>query len=430
MIADAVDRIYDSAVFLGDNTFNGGIVAISAAGTTTSDTSSFEGCSNGAFTFTLATPPQQPYTINYTIGGSATNGVDYQNIPSSVTIPAGQTSVTVPIIPLQDGITEPLETVTITYQAPCGPISYTINIRNVDPLVVSAGPDQTICNGNGPVNLSALATGGIPPYTYTWNNGGGNSANISVNPAITTTYTVTATSTCPNTTATDQVVVNVNPIPTATFTTNAPQCPGSPVTVTYTGTATPNAIYNWTFTGSSSTSGSGQSVQATYTNSGPFNIDLTVTENGCTSPVNTVPISIYPQPTSTIAASTPVCVNGNSLISFTGTQLQNAQYNWNFDGGQIVGGSGPGPYQIAWATPGTKNVTLTVVANGCTSVQTTYQVVVNPIPTSTFTVTSPLCTNAGGPITYTGTGVVNATYAWGFDNGTVNLRFWPGPLRC
>lgn len=428
MIADAFDGIYDSGVFLGDNTFNGGIVAISANGTTVNDTSSFEGCSNGAFTFTLATAPQQPFTVNYTVGGTATNGVDYQAIPTSVTIPAGQTSVTVPIIPTQDGIAEPMETVTITYQAPCGPITTTINIQNVNPFTVVAGPDQTICNGNGPANITALATGGIPPYTYTWNNGAGSGSSVNVNPANTTTYTVTATSSCPNTTATDQVVVNVNPIPTATFTTNAPQCPGSPVTVTYNGTAQANATYNWTFTGSSNVTGSGQGpYQVTYANGGNYNIGLTVTENNCTSQVNTQAITIHPQPTSTIAASTPVCEGGSSLISFTGTQLQGAQYNWNFDGGQVIGGSGPGPYQVTWNTPGTKNVTLDVIANGCNSGQTVFQVVVNPIPTSVFTVTTPLCINAGGPITYTGTGTNGATYAWDFDNGVVASGTNQGP---
>ncbi|UPT66951.1 MAG: choice-of-anchor L domain-containing protein [Sphingobacteriales bacterium JAD_PAG50586_3] len=429
-IADAFDGIYDSGVFLGDNTFNGGIVAISANGTTTNDTSSFEGCSNGAFTFTLANAPQQPFTVNYTVGGTATNGVDYQNIPSSVTIPAGQTSVTVPIIPTQDGIAEPMETVTITYQAPCGPITTTVNIQNVNPFTVIGGADQSICNGNGPATITASASGGLPPYTYTWNNGGGSGSSISVNPAVTTTYTVTATSSCPNTTATDQVVVNVSPIPTATFITNAPQCPGSPVTVTYNGTAGPNATYNWTFTGSTSVTGSGQGpYQVTYANSGNYTIGLAVTENNCPSLVNTVPITIHPQPTSTIAGSTPVCTNGNSLISFSGTQLQGAQYNWNFDGGQVVGGSGPGPYQIAWNTPGTKNVTLNVTANGCNSGPTVFQVVVNPLPTSTFTVTTPLCIDAGGPITYTGTGTNGATYAWDFDSGVVASGTNQGPYN-
>ncbi len=428
-IADAFDGVYDSGVFLGDNTFNGGIVAISANGSTVSDTSSFEGCSNGAFTFTLATPPQQPFTVNYTVGGTATNGTDYQLIPNSVVIPAGQTSVTVPVIPIQDGISEGLETVTITYQAPCGPVSTTINIRNVDPLVVVASPDQPICAGFGPVQISALATGGIPPYTYTWNNGGGSGTPVTVNPAVTTTYTVTATSSCPNTVATDQVVVTVNPIPTATFTTNAPQCPGSPVTVTYNGTATPNGTYTWAFPGSSSSSGTGQNMQVTYNTSGNYNISLTVTENNCVSPLNTQAISIYPQPTSTIAASTPVCTNGSSLVSFTGTQIPGAQYTWNFDGGQIIGGSGPGPYQIAWNTPGTKNITLDVTANGCISGQTVFQVVVNPIPTSTFTVTTPLCTDAGGPITYTGTGTGNATYVWDFDSGVIASGTNQGPYN-
>lgn len=418
-IADAADGIFDSAVFLGDNTFNGGIVSVSASGTTNSDTSSYEGCSPAFLTFTLPNTLQQNFTVNYTIGGTAQNGVDYNQIPTSVVIPAGQTSVQLNITSIADGVPEGVETVTITYQAPCGPIVTTIYIRDVVPLTVVASPDVSICNGSGAVGLTAQASGGLPPYNYVWSNGGGSGSSIQVNPAQTTTYTVTATSFCPGQ-ATDQVTVTVSAIPTSTFT-STQACQGSPATVTYTGSAQPNATYNWTFAGSSNVTGSGQGpMQVTYANPGIYNATLSVTENGCTSVITTVPITINPTPASTFAATSPLCVGGNSIVAFNGTQLQNANYTWNFDGGSIVGGSGPGPYQISWATAGTKNITLNVSAAGCNSVQTTVPVTVYAIPTSTFTLQGPICEGSAAALVYTGTADTSAaTFAWNLGGGTV-----------
>jgi len=42
-------------------------------------------------------------TISYTIGGSATNGVDYVPLPGTVTIPAGQRRALITVVPLDDG---------------------------------------------------------------------------------------------------------------------------------------------------------------------------------------------------------------------------------------------------------------------------------------------------------------------------------------
>jgi hypothetical protein len=44
--------------------------------------------------------------VNYTVGGTATNGVDYTTIPGSITIPAAQTTATQVIAPLQDNVVE------------------------------------------------------------------------------------------------------------------------------------------------------------------------------------------------------------------------------------------------------------------------------------------------------------------------------------
>ena len=75
------------------------------------------------------------------------------------------------------------------------------------PPITSIGPDITICSGaNTP--LTAAASGGTAPYTFSWDNGLGNGANKVVSPAATTVYTVTVTSAA-SCTSTAQVTVTV-----------------------------------------------------------------------------------------------------------------------------------------------------------------------------------------------------------------------------
>lgn len=81
---------------------------------TASDHSAAEPADNGAFTLTRAGSTASALVVNYTITGTATNGSDYQTLTTSATIPAGQSSVTIPINVINDSTGESDETVTLT----------------------------------------------------------------------------------------------------------------------------------------------------------------------------------------------------------------------------------------------------------------------------------------------------------------------------
>jgi hypothetical protein len=53
-----------------------------------------------------------------------------------------------------------------------------------------------------------------------------------------------------------------------------------------------------------------------------------------------------------------------TYVSYQGNAPNTATFTWNFDGGIIISGSGPGPYYIKWDTLGIKTVTLNVYYNG------------------------------------------------------------------
>jgi hypothetical protein len=52
-------------------------------------------------------------TVNYDIGGTATNGVDYVTLPGSVTVPAGRRTAQIVVRPIDDDLAEGVETVVL-----------------------------------------------------------------------------------------------------------------------------------------------------------------------------------------------------------------------------------------------------------------------------------------------------------------------------
>ena len=69
------------------------------------------GQAKGAFKVTRTGSKTAPLTVLYTLGGSASNGADYQALSGSVTIPAGAIATTFNVTPVNDTLDEANETV-------------------------------------------------------------------------------------------------------------------------------------------------------------------------------------------------------------------------------------------------------------------------------------------------------------------------------
>ncbi|MFN4124063.1 MAG: gliding motility-associated C-terminal domain-containing protein [Flavobacteriales bacterium] len=272
--------------------------------------------------------------------------------------------------------------------------------------------------------------------TFTWNFDGGTIVSGSgqgpyqVSWATPGTKNVTLTVTtagCQPGTFSQQV--EVIPLPTSTFTIPNQTCQSQNTTIQYTGNAT-GGNFNWNFGGGTVVSGTGAGpYEISWDTPGSKTITLTVTVGGCVSTQTTQNITVNPSPSSTFSVSGNVCVGTNATITYTGTAIPGATYNWNFNGGTIVSGTGAGPYQVNWANAGNQTVTLTVTGNGCTSQLTTQSLTVFPIPSSTFTLPVNVCAGANATITYNGSAGTGATYNWNFGGGTIISGSGQGPYQ-
>ncbi len=84
------------------------------------DAFAVEGDSTGSFVFSRDGSLTAPLEIGYSVTGSATAGSDYATLAGSVTIPTGMNSISVPIVPFKDALTESTESVTVTLGSVAG----------------------------------------------------------------------------------------------------------------------------------------------------------------------------------------------------------------------------------------------------------------------------------------------------------------------
>lgn len=184
VIADIQTANRNSAVFLKENSFVQENVLGAETQTINADGVALEGCVRGSFAFQYGETSTQDRTINFTIGGSAVNGVDYAFLDNYITIPAGETSGTVYIDAFSDGLTEGPETIELIYTSGvCGGLdTVLLTINDSQPINFTLSETNLSCFGDNSGEILVDATGGFPPYTYYVTYPDGNLVTTTSNP--------------------------------------------------------------------------------------------------------------------------------------------------------------------------------------------------------------------------------------------------------
>ncbi|MEM7370588.1 MAG: hypothetical protein AAF587_18395, partial [Bacteroidota bacterium] len=199
-------------------------------------------------------------------------------------------------------------------------------------------------------------------------------------------------------------------------------CSGQSTLLTTNFASQPGYTFVWTPGGS--TSPTPQVSPATTTTYTVVATDPT----GCTAN-GSVTVTVNQQPTSNFNVPLQVCELEATNITYTGNASLFATYLWDFGSPDILLGSGPGPYQATWNTPGTQTISLTVIENGCVSSPTSIQINIGQIPTASFATPSSVCEGDIAQITYTGNSPSSSSYAWTFGGGTVLSGGGQGPYQ-
>lgn len=236
-IADAGDQIYDSGIFLEANSLASYAplemdVDLEKNGYGDGETMA-EGCETATVTV-RRTHVGESLTIPVVITGSATEGIDYENIPNEITFAPGVSEVVFSFEIFGDDLDEGLEDLKIelNHPDPCGEdnfVSVELAIQDVDPLEVNVPDISLHCPGDE-VEIEVEVSGGLPDYVYDWDIGG-SEPSILVSPTSTTTYTVTVVDDCIGdpVTASGTVLVPIYlPLGVSTSPDTSVLCPNTP----------------------------------------------------------------------------------------------------------------------------------------------------------------------------------------------------------
>lgn len=218
-VANAVDGILDSGVFLEANSFTSNVVDIAIqAGASLSDSTLIANCTEGIIYFTRpSNQTNDTLVIFYETSGDAIQGVDYNYLSQgdSIVFLPGMDTVIVFITPTNGGPQGSPLSLTVTAQTitDCGDTIYASGTvwLLLEPEFSTSAFDTIIKCRNDEVMVWGNVTGGFPPYSFEWEDGQiGNQATFPVNQENGNYYfTFTATDQC-GFTVSDSALVELN----------------------------------------------------------------------------------------------------------------------------------------------------------------------------------------------------------------------------
>jgi PKD repeat protein len=148
--------------------------------------------------------------------------------------------------------------------------------------------------------------------------------------------------------------------------------------------------------------------QKTAFTTGSYSVKIT-NSNNCSALSATASVISNTIPTSDFNMVSTLCSSDTATISFNGSASSGAFYNWNFDGGTVLSGTGQGPYQVIWNTAGLKYPSLSVSDNSCVSAITNDTIDIKSVISNITAPTTSVCqgdsvmlyANAGQNLSYT-----------------------------
>jgi gliding motility-associated-like protein len=341
-IADVLDEIYDSNVFLEARSLRSPPIKLESANPLIDDVPYLaEGCHTGAFN--ILRDRRFPYAqeVNLSYAGTALNGVDVELLPSVVSIAAGDSIVSVPIIPVLDNLDEGTEYLKIYVSNGCDESSnyfldsLVIQIRDFD--VLKLLPKDTLVCRNNPVQFSAPGNFS----NFQWTPSAGLSDPSIANPALIpdASQTFTCTATLDNCTAKDSIKVVVKAIEVLSSTDII--CRNG-----NTGEIKVSGGYEWVQPVQYNINGGAYFLDSVFSNLTAGNYIIRAKDNSCTDSIQLTLLQLFPDLLLYDSIVTASCTGQNGELHLQGSggkqpysySLDNSAYSMDSSYTGITGG--------------------------------------------------------------------------------------------
>lgn len=241
-------------------------------------------------------------------------------------------------------------------------VTKTISISQPSLLQASLNGNNNLCSGDN-TTLSANATGGTPPYNYSWTGSAVNTSTLNVSPASTSGYTVIVNDS-KGCSSNASHTVTVNSTPVASFTGSDTSC--VPVTVQFTNSSQYAGTYLWVF-------GNGQTSTATnpsqvFSNPGLYSVTLyAISSSGCKDSItkNNI-VEAIAQPANGISALSPTIDDFSPTATFTFFSQNSISCHVDFGDGSVTNSCSGNSIDHTYKDTGKYCATITSVnALGC-----------------------------------------------------------------
>jgi gliding motility-associated-like protein len=200
-ICDISDGIVDSGVFLEAGSFQSNTVELSAQiNSGGADSTLYEGCGNATFHIIRHGDLANTDTVHLVVGGTATPGLDFNNLPSQLVFQPGADSLSFTVNALLDGVTEGPEMIDLmaVWNGDCGSDTTVLHIYIEDPppIHVSLSADTALTCSDSTL-LVAHVSGGYGALQLHWNTGLADGDTMAwLHPPQTTVYILSVTDDC------------------------------------------------------------------------------------------------------------------------------------------------------------------------------------------------------------------------------------------
>ncbi len=313
-------------------------------------------------------------------------------------------------------------------------------------LVVNAGANTTICEGQS-TTLSASASSGQAPYTYTWDSGLGLGQSHSVSPTPsgyanqTFTYTVSVSDNngC---SGSDDVTVTVRSLPQVTTSSQEPLCANSDGSITFTYADHPNrSSIEFSISGVSGPYVSRPDNSGSYTfsglDAGSYDLYVRWGDASCPKDVSDITLTAPPDLHSVLDVYTPILCFGDSsaeigvkvLVGGTPPYSQINWYSGSIDpSNEIIintatsnGGSYTDSLHVSGLPTGTY-ILEAIDANGCQKLDT--QIISTTLTPFSITTNGVDATTNGGTDGSASVSVTGGTpmYSYEWPNGSTSAN--------
>jgi gliding motility-associated-like protein len=340
-VADVADNYLSTAVFLENDSFTSPPVDLTLETASGSDTIP-EACVDANVLFIRsACESLDTLIVDYTVTGTAQNGVDFNIAASPITMLPGQDTAAINIVPIVDVIPEGTETIIVQVSYIDGQgnpqvISGTLFLSDIQPVVLDE-TDLTLKCFNDSIVIGIDASGGSESFTYDWESSASDSTTdvVSILQNGSYDYIVTVTDECLGDFVDTVTVIMDQTLAIDTIWVGPATCePVGYVSAFISGqTVTPqqNVQYTWTGPGPNSPNFINASVW-TDLSSGWYYINV---QDAVCEVNDSAFVDIENAPVATINS---LITNGCSPLSvnFINTSQNATSYEWDFGDGSVI----------------------------------------------------------------------------------------------